>query len=316
MNDQNPTAGAPGPDAAGAAVPTEAQRIERASAAMFGQPPPTPAPAPEQAPAAQGEPSLAEVIRANREARQAAQAADQRRTSLEGELKAAREELARYKADRKAFEDDPVGYAQDRGWSKEQQLLYGQSLLYDLAPDKADPEFRQKMFEDRYKRKEAADAKEAEAARAKAETQAQQAQFNQFIHDTASAVRTFETGSYPESEAWFEGDFESYMRSILATATNVAAKATQEGRVADLSAGALARVLEAEVAAKMARRDQRKPQRTAAQAPQTPTQSAGGTQTLDTLSTRNLTGSGTPRPPATSDRERIQRAVEAAFPRR
>ena len=327
MSETITTAGAASPGAASPAVPTENERIARAAAAAFapGSPPQpeTPdksapaAPAPAAHPAESGQPSLAEVIRANREARPQAQAEAHKRSSIEAELKAAREELARAKADRQAFEDDPVGYAKERGWSKEQQLLYGQSLLYDLAPDKADPDFRLKMFEDRQKRREASEEKAAKEAEEKAAVQAQQAQFTKFVNDTAAVVRTFEAGSYPESEAWFEGDFESYMRSVLATANNIAAQATREGRVADLSAAALARALETEVAAKMARRDQRKQPRTAPEAKQTPAQPAGGQQTtIDTLSTRNMTGSGAPQPPATSEKERIQRAVAAAFPNR
>lgn len=299
-------------------------RIARAAAVMFGDTA-SPAPATTQAQAAPAAPApeapknetpLAQVIRANREARQAAQAAEANRSSTAAELKQARDELARMKADRDAFEADPVGYAKARKWTPEQQLLYGQSLLYDLAPDKADPDFRIKMFEDRQKR-EAADREKAEQERqAKAQAEQAQAQVQEFYQDTAAAVRTFGAGSYPESEDYFGGDFNTYMASLMATAKNVADAATRQGKVADLRPAALAALLEAETARKMAERDARKQ----ARAPQTQAQGradagmpAGGMQSIETLSARNMTGAGTPRPPATDDKERIRRAAEVAF---
>ncbi len=324
------TAGAAGTDAAGAGTPSAPQvspedaRVARAAAAAFGQPaadptqsgaitPPEHKVTPFGTPKTPAEPPLAEVIRANREARQKAQEAETKRTSVETELKATREELARIKADRAAFEADPVGYAKTRKWTPEQQLLYGQSLLYDLAPDKADPDFRMRMFEDRQKR-EAAERERAEAdAEVQEQQEAQQAAINQFYQDTAAAVRTFEAGSFPESEAWFGDDMNSYLQSLVATARNVSMQAQKNGQVADLSPAALARRLEVETARRMADRDSRKqarsPQRAAAVAPA----AHGAEQSADTMSTRNMTGSGSPRPPASSVKERIQRAAEAAF---
>jgi hypothetical protein len=313
MSDIIVNAGAASPDAASVATPSDQPvsadtRIANAIAAIGG-----PKPAAAAAPAAEPQPTMAELIRSQREARQAAQQETQRRGSVEAELKAAREELAKAK-EREAFEDDPVGYAKSKGWTKEQQLLYGQSLLYDLAPDKADPDFRIKMFEDRQNREKKAQERAAREAEESAATEAQKRQVMDFYQDTATAVKGFESGSYPESEAWFGEDVESYMQSMMATAKNLAARATREGRVADLSASALASALEAETARRLAARDERKQKRTPAQpatvaAPVAPS----GMQAADTMSTRNMSGAGTPQAPATSDRERIQRAISVAF---
>lgn len=321
MSDIITNAGAAGTGAAGVVVtqdtqvPTPEQRIAAATAAMGGPAPSVPAQQEARAPAPEKpdvQPSMAELIRAQREARQKAHQAEQHRGSLEQELRAAREELARAKADRQAFEDDPVGFAKARGWSKEQQLLYGQSLLYDLAPEKADPEFRIKMFEDRQAREKAAQEREAKEAQEKAQQEAVQRQVQEFYEETAAAVRSFEAGSYPESEAWFGDDANSYIQSLMATAKNVATRATREGRVADLTAPALAAVLEAETARRMAARDERK-QKRSPQGAAAPVPPAGGMQAVETMSTRNMTGSGAPQPPATSDKERIQRAIAAGF---
>jgi hypothetical protein len=313
------TAGAAGPDAASVEAPVDQQvksaedRVAAAVAAMGGPPVPAKAPAvPQDAPPPGPQPSMAELIRAQREARQTAHQETQKRSSLETELKTARDELARAKADRQAFEDDPVGYAKERGWSKEQQLLYGQSLLYDLAPDKADPDFRIKMFEDRQKRDRAAQEREAKTAQEREQAEAVQRQVQDFFQETAAAVKSFAPGSYPETEDWFGGDTNAYMQSLMATAKNMATIATREGRVADLTAPALAAALEAETARRMAARDQRKQTRTPAQRAAEATR-PGGMQSVDTMSTRNMNGSGSPRPPALTEKERIERAVQAAF---
>lgn len=323
MSDVITTAGAASPEAA-SPVPTEAQRLAAAAALMGGSdasprvdPTPTPA-APAPATPEEPEPSLKELIRQSREARQRAQQEQTRSRTLEQELKAAREEAAKAKSDRLEFEADPVGFAKARGWTPEQQLLYGKSLLFDLAPEKADPDFRIKMFEDRQKREEAKKEREAREAEEKAQQEAVQAQIQEFYADTVAAARSFEAGSYPESEAWFGDDLDSYMQSMMATAKNLAARATAEGRVADLTPAALASALEAETARRMAARDARKQKRTAPQG--TPAANAapvnapaGGTQSAETLSTRNLMGAGTPAPAAMDEKTRIQRAIQAGF---
>lgn len=324
------TAGAAGTDqavvvdASQVAVPSPAQRIAAATALLGGpaqEPPADAAPAPKPpAPPAPDQTPLAEVIRAQREARQARDRETQRASSLETELKTVRAELAAAKADRQAFEDDPVGYAKARNWTPEQQLLYGQSLLYDIVPDKANPEFRIKMFEDKHRRDTAARAKADETAREKAAYETTMNQIQDFVAGVDAAARTFEAGSYPESEAWFGEDRTSYTQSLVATAKNLAAAATAENRVADLSPGALAAALEAETSRRMADRDKRmqarKPSAPAAAPAVRALQAAGGMQSADTVSTKNMNGSGAPQPPAQTERERVQRAIQAGWRQR
>lgn len=305
-------------------VPTPEQRIAAATALISGagiapdtkvNPQGTSVQKPVEP--AQKDPPLAEVIRAQRAARERAQAEAQKAKGLESELQLTKAELDKIRAASSEFEADPVAYAQARGWTKEQQLLFGQALLYDLAPEKADPSFRQTMFEQRQAREQAKREKEAREREEKQATEAQRRQFEDYIHETASAVRGFEAGSFPESEAWFGGDFDTYMHSLMATARNIADQATKRGEVADLTAPAIARVLEADVARRMAARDQRKQPRTAPETPAAPqkpaTVPADGVQPIETMSQKNLNGNGAPLPPANSDKERIQRAVAAGF---
>ncbi len=301
------------------AVPTESARIAAATAligAPAGEPtPPEAAQKTEAKPPAPKAAPLADAIKEMRQKREQAAQEQQRRASYETDNERLRQELDLAKGSQH-FEDDPVGYAQSRGWSKEQQLMFGQALLYDLAPDKADPNFRVKMFEDKQKRDSAAKEAAEREAREHHEQAAKHQEITQFAQALEAGVMSFEAGSYPESEAWFGDDVETYLQSLFATAQNIATTATQRGQVADLSPAAIAAALEAETARRMGVRDQRRTAHVPQGAPQQrAAQPAAGAEqsTLETTSTRNMSGSGTPLPPARTERERLERAKAVAF---
>lgn len=262
------------------------------------------------------QPGLGETIRGWREAREAAKRAQDETSTLKQQLAKMTQELEAARTS--GFEDDPVGYAKSRKWTPEQQLLYGQSLLYDLRPDKADPQFRIKMFEDKQARKER-EAREAEEARKAQEAEASTRNLmEKFYTDTAHAVQSTPAGSYPGVEDWFGDDTESLMTSLMATARNVGAAATAAGQVADLSPAALMRTLEAEVTSRAAAILARKQKRTPAQAANaaSPAKPAtGGVQPIVTTSSKQMNSAGSAQPPAASEKERIQRAIAAAFKR-
>jgi hypothetical protein len=289
------------------------QLIESAGAP--GTAPQTAAPAAPETPVAaapQPEPakeSLAEIIRSQREAREAKTREEARAKDLETQLKETRAEMERVRREQALFDEDPIGYAKNRKWSREQQLFYGQSLLYDLAPDQAPPDFRVQMFEQRQK------IKDQEAARAREEAESRHAQESQvqrvqgYVQELDHAITTFQPGSFPESEGWFGEDRSTYVQSLFATANNLAETAAAQGKVADLSAANVARTLEAEVARRLAERDRRASTRKSAAAPTGPS----GVQSAESMSTRNMTGAGSPRPPAEDEKERLRRAAEVAF---
>lgn len=246
-------------------------------------------------------------MRAEREARKAREAEAARAKDWESKYTDLQSEMERMKRD-SDFEADPVAYARARGWDKEKQLLMGQTLLYDLAPEKAPPDLRFRLFESAQARKEreAQEAREREAQEAQA--QQAQAQYEGFVTAVDQAAGSFEAGSFPESESWFGEDHDTYVRSLVATAINMANVAQRENRVADLSPASIAKTLEAEVARKMKARDERVQKRTkpAQPAPQG-AQSGGGMQ--PTESTKGTYGSGGPKPPAMTDEERVRRAI-------
>lgn len=266
---------------------------------------------------------LAELIKQTREARQAKAQEEARAKDLQSkydELQAKMDQLQRDSD----FENDPVAYAKARGWDKEKQLLMGQMLLYDLAPDKAPQDLRLRMFESKQQREK----REAEEQRKAEETQriqqGQQETYQAFVAAIDQTAAAFEPGSYPESQAWFinpesgEVDHDTYVRSLVATAVNMANAAQRENRVADLSPASIAKTLEAEVARRMSKRDEAKAKRMvkAPAAPEMPVVKqealvAGGVQ--PTESTQGTYGSGAPRPQAKTDQERLNRAMAVAF---
>lgn len=262
-------------------------------------------------------------LRENRLAREQAAAQDKTWEQKYNELKSQAE-------GQMSFDDDPVAYARAKGWDKEKQLLFGQMLLYDLAPDKAPGDLRIRLFESKQAQKE----REAEEKRKAEETQRAEQEkastYQNFVASVDNAAAAFEPGSFPESEAWFinpesgEMDHDTYVRSLVATAVNMANAAQREQRVADLSPASIAKTLEAEVARRMAKRDEKRGKVVKA-APQTEQpvvqqevpgsapRITGPSGMQPTESTRGTYGSGGPTPKAISDGERVSRAAAAAF---
>lgn len=271
---------------------------------------------------AESKPSFADAIKEMRARREKQAAEAQRQSQWEAENARLKQELEAVKGSG-AFEDDPVGYAKSRKWTPEQQFLYAKSLMFDLAPEKADPDFRIKMFEDKQKRDESAKKAQEEQTRAQREAEENRRMMMDYAAGMESAVMGFDAGTYPASEVEYGDDAEGYLGSLLSEAHRMADAAAKEGRVADLTPVAVARSLEAKIAARDAAREKRRAGRQApAQSPapvtqsppaQTPARPAAEQSGIDTMSTKNMGGSGTPLPPALTEKERIQRAVAAGW---
>jgi hypothetical protein len=254
--------------------------------------------------------SLAEVIRRSREDRAAADRAKLEHGDLKAKHEAAVAELARLKSDNPL--EDPAGWAKARGMTPKEQALLGQALLYDLVPDKAPPELRVILMEARQAKKEReAEARRDEESRRAAARAAEQ-NLNSYRAAVDQAARSFETGSHPESEAWFGDDRGAWAKSLFATAENLAKTAQKAGRQADLSPANVARVLEAEINGRMSARDKRRAGvksndgGSGAKAPEAKTDAAGPT------STKGL-NSGGPQGKALTDKERVARALAAGW---
>ncbi len=216
---------------------------------------------------------------------------------------------------------DPFEFLKGRKLSKDQQALWGQAFLYDLKPEVAPQEFRLELYKAEQARKEAErieTANREEAEQAEAQTRAH---FERYAGELHTHVQS-SAGSNPESEMWFTEDgpdgqptlnHGAYAQSLLATAKNLANSAARQGQQADLSPANIARVLEAEVSKRMARRDAK---RTSAVQPAKAVEPAkpapGGTQPTITASDTGLRG-GTPTQPAQTPDERRARAAAAMY---
>lgn len=231
---------------------------------------------------------------------------------VRAQLDQANAQIARYsKADMLA---DPIGFAQAHQLTEQEMALIGQAYLYHLVPDKAPPDLRYKMLEAKTARERRieADRQQVEALRA---DQAQVAQRIEHFHaGMVSAVQTWDAGPahpFPESQAWFGPNQEEYAQSMLYTANNLAEAARQRGEAADLTPKAVAAALERDLATRAARIRGSKPtQQGAMTSGQTP--AVGGKQPT-VLSTKGQGAS--PAPKATTDEERVKRAMDVVFGR-
>ena len=284
-------------------------------------PPAVPPATPPAQPPVDTKPGIAEAIRRDREARAAAQTASQEASKYKGELEALRTENESLKAS--GATTDPFEFLKHRKLTKDQQALWGQAFLYDLKPEVAPQEFRLDIYKAEQARQKAAEAEQAQREQAEAAQQQQRAHLDRYADELIAHVQA-SPGSSPESELWFSEDgpdgqpqvnHRVYAQSLFATADNLARRAQKTGQPADLSPANVARVLEAEVSKRLARRDAKrgsKPAETTKQVPPVVPAQGGKPATETTTSADGLRG-GPPLPPDMSDEARKARAIAAAF---
>lgn len=256
--------------------------------------------------------SLAATIREAREARERAAAKTKAANDLSAENENLRKQVATLQADPMS---DLKGWVEAKKLTKAEQATLGKALLYDLVPDKMPTEERLAFLE----RKQERDKRLAEERKVAEQDQARRHYEAQQLNSYASAVKqaavSFATGSHPESEAWFGDDGESYAKSLLATAQNMAQMAHKSGKQANLDPGHVASILEADIATRMKARDSRRGKNvstTDVEGAKGSASTSGVQSAGKTTSTKGL-GTGGPRSPAQTDKERIDRAIAAAF---
>lgn len=290
-------------------IPTDVAPVQTPPAIPEGAAPQAPAAASAPEPEPEPKGGLADKIRAEREAKYAKAKQIEEAKTWRERAEAAETELSKLrKSDVVA---DAVGWAQAMGLEREEIATVGESLLYSLVPDKATAEARIKLME----AKQTRERKLAEESRAKAEAEAKAEEtrrvHEQYVDALASHVDNLQPGAFPESETWFEEDHEAYVRSLYATANNMAENGRAQGRMPDLSFGAVAAVLEKDLAVRAQRL------RTRGVAPiaqPKPEEGAGKKpEEIINITTRGLTNGGVPRPPARDEAERLARAAEVAF---
>lgn len=209
---------------------------------------------------AEAKPSLADEIRADRERRMAQAKAAEEESSAKKELEAARARLDKYEKSKDNALLDSTGFLKEMGMTPQEMASFAENVMFTLVPEKAPVDFRQRMLEAQYARdKQLAETRRAEEA-AKAEKAAQERAAaegarmeEEFKEALANAVPSFTAETHPASVAWFGQDHRDYAESLLHTARNLAEEATRAGRLADLSPGNIAAVLEKSIADRAAR---------------------------------------------------------------
>lgn len=250
---------------------------------------------------------LAAKIKADREARQAklTDTTDYKKLWEEATAKANQQELDPV--------SDPVGWVKAMKMNPEEQALFARTLLYDLVPDEADANTRIKMFEAKQARAQRMEKEQEAQRQAQAQADAYNQAMTQYRDDLESAVASFQSGSYPESEDYYGENDQLYLGALMITARKLADTATQARQQADLSPANVARTLEAEITRQLKARDDRRAGRTKTPATEIKQVARTEPQTVETMSTAGLGGAGMPRPTATNEIERKRRAAEAAF---
>ncbi len=266
-------------------------------------------------------PSLAEAIRADREAREQAKRATSEASDYKGKLEAVQKEVEHYK--RLADIRDPLEFAAAKKLTPEEQALWGQAFLYQLKPEVAPQEFRLELYKAEQARKEREDAENRKKSEAEQLRAFELQQIENYKAELSGTAKTFAAGSNPASEEWFttdnpdpQGDpvFDhgAYAESLFATANNLAITARKNGQQADLSPANVARVLDAEVAKRLGRRDRVVAARNKTKQPEVKAPGNGMQPIVSPMSTSGL-GSGGPRPPAKTEEERIARAAAVLY---
>lgn len=262
--------------------------------------------------------SLADLLRADREARN-------NKSREDNEVRGAKEELTKVKSELEtlrnapAFENDPVGYVKAKRLTPAQQIALGEALIYDLAPDKAPPDLRLRLFEQKREREDRLREDKAKEDSAHQQMDKIQRDLESFTQEMEYNARNLQSGSFPESEDWFSTDsgldHATYVQSLVATAKNLATTATNNRTRADLSFANIAKVLDTEISRRMAIRDSKRSKRTASSNETVaPIQNRPlvKTERVETASGKGL-NSGFADNPAYDDAERIRRAVRAGF---
>lgn len=292
--------------------PVPAVPVVDAGAAPVAPAAPVPSPTPTP------EPPLAELIRHTREARAAREAKEAEAGDWKSKYEDAAARLA--KLDKADMVNDPLGFAEAHGLTPDEMALVGETYLYNLIPDRAPADFRIRLLQVQQARKDRQAEERSKASESDAQRREAHQMVTSYVDALGSEVGQLTPEAFPDSQAWFGEDRDTYVQSLFHTANNLAEAASAVGKQADLSFKAVADALEADINARMERRSKRG----AAPAQQSETkqvepapqgQSGRATQpvAVGATSATSLGGNGVPRPPALTEAERLRRAIEHGF---
>lgn len=228
-------------------------------------------------------------------------AADFREKREAARAQAAREQ-ARAAKRPDVFSNLPALIQEEYGLTGEEAALAVRNAVFALYPDDAPPEHRQALWEARQARKE----REATEQRF---AQAQQ----QYRYNLELAARSATDTSFPDSVAFYDGDHGRYARALEKKALAMAQQAEQEGRFVEVTVPSVQAALEADLAARLTKAQQKRAGRAKpAEAAPVATSSQSVASSLHTAS--SATPAATPRKGKLT-REEADREVMAILQR-
>lgn len=263
----------------------------------------------------QGKQSLADILRADREARESKNKEHIETRTTKEELNKVKTELETLR-NAPTFEKDPIGYCRRNKLSREEQVALGETLIYDIVPDKAPPDLRQRLYENKRTREDEARIEAEKEQRTNEQLEQARRNIEEFTLSLEQAARSLQAGTYPESEDWFVNndgqlDHAAYVKSLMATANNLGNAANAQHTRADLSFANIAKVLETEIERRQKLRDDRRNKRTTNKTVEHRSNERN-TERVETTSSRGL-NTGTVEKPSWDDAERVRRAVSAGW---
>jgi hypothetical protein len=260
------------------------------------------------------EPPLAEVLREYRKGREEGKKAKEQTRTLETKVQELEQKLASSARAREDLILDPAGFLRSVGVENSELALVAEALMYELMPDKAPAHLRPKLIEGQRKRDRARQEREQAEKQAQAEQEAAIERERNYQVALTDAVQTFTEADFPTSVTWFDGNHEEYAESLWHTAMNMAAEAHRNGSRADLSPKSVAAELEKFLDPKAKRLVSK---RAGAPIVQDSDPKVVDQKKVSTppraASMQDMVGSGTGknRPKALTEKERMQRAIEA-----
>lgn len=221
-------------------------------------------PAPVAEPEAKPEPvgfspaQIAALIKEEREAKELKARLDRELQAL-APVKDEYEKLkARIKDDGERFRMDPAGVLEDAGVPRENWFEIAEQIFFSMEPDKASPELRHRIELRAAERKSERWRKEFEAKqreeRERYEKEASEAPVRDYARNLEHYAVSLTPDKAPAIHAWFEGDREALVQTMMDTARNLAQAADAKGERADLSPERVAREVESYLDAKFSKR--------------------------------------------------------------
>lgn len=194
---------------------------------------------------------IAEAIIRDRESREVKAKEDAENSGWKTRASDAEAKLKEHNSRKENIILDAAGYLEEAGLDKDQIAMVAEMLMFHLVPDKAPADLRARAVEAQYKRDKVLAEKRSEKEKAEAEAKTQKAQYEeaqgavrQYAKSFADWTPTLTENEYKHSVKWFGQNHDEYAAALFNKANQLSSEATKRGKMADLSREGVAKALE------------------------------------------------------------------------